>query len=167
MSSSKLFDIYLLTGSNLGDKLNFLNSASDILDSYFQQKATKSRIYQSDAWGFETDSFFLNQVLKYNTNFSPIEVLDKIQCIENQLGRVRNENSYESRTIDIDILLYGNEIIDTNTLMIPHPRLHLRKFTLLPLNELTSNLIHPVLHQSIRQILQECKDVGNCFALNK
>ena len=101
---------------------------------------------------------FLNQVLIIDTLLSPLEILEQIHNIENKLGRKRQSNGYESRIIDIDILFYEDLIISEEDLEIPHPRLHLRKFTLKPLAEIDGGFMHPVLKQDIDTISEKCTD---------
>jgi 2-amino-4-hydroxy-6-hydroxymethyldihydropteridine diphosphokinase len=106
---------------------------------------------------------FLNQVVVLNTRLTAHDLMDTLLSIENQMGRVRTKTSktphYESRVIDIDILLYNNSIIATEQITIPHPLLHLRKFVLEPFSELDENQVHPILNKSIKTLLAECRDV--------
>jgi 2-amino-4-hydroxy-6-hydroxymethyldihydropteridine diphosphokinase len=118
----------------------------------------ESFIYETAAWGFEAENDFLNQILVVETCLKPMEVLYKCQEIENKLGREREPGHYISRTMDIDILFFNDEIIQNERLTIPHPKLHLRRFTLEPLAEVSPDYIHSVLKKSIRKILEECKD---------
>ncbi len=123
---------------------------------------TESGMYESEPWGFENDSWFLNQVLVCTSALEPSEVLTKIHAIEKELGRIRNNPSdgYQSRSIDIDILFYDNQIVNQPNLIIPHPELHKRMFTLLPLQEIMKDFVHPVLKQTISKLVKNCQDAG-------
>jgi 2-amino-4-hydroxy-6-hydroxymethyldihydropteridine diphosphokinase len=101
---------------------------------------------------------FWNQVLEIETILSAEEVLEQTQLIENEMGRIRKSNQYDSRIIDIDILFYGEDIIQLPNLVIPHPRIQERKFVLMPLNEVATEMKHPVLRKTICQLLAECTD---------
>jgi 2-amino-4-hydroxy-6-hydroxymethyldihydropteridine diphosphokinase len=116
-----------------------------------------SSIYQTAPWGYQDQDYFLNQVLQINTTLNPEELLIQTSKIENELGRIRQEVN-GPRKIDIDILFFNDLQVITNTLIIPHPRLHLRKFTLIPLNEIIPNYIHPVYQISISELLIACPD---------
>lgn len=151
-------DVVLLLGSNQGDRLFYLQKASELIEENMGELLKKSRIYESEAWGFEAETNFLNQVLIVKTKYNPMQILERIFTIEKKLQRVRSKNGYTSRTIDIDILFYGDELIDTKRLSIPHPLLQERKFTLLPLVEVLPNMIHPLFQKTIKELLDECKD---------
>lgn len=153
--------LYLLLGGNLGDKKKIFTEARELLGKRIGKMISLSSVYETEPWGFESDDIFWNQVLKIETAFSPEEILVKIQEIENSLGRIRKENRYDSRIIDIDILFYGDQIIELENLVIPHPRIQERKFTLVPLGEIAPDLVHPVFKKSIRQLLKECTDPLN------
>lgn len=150
--------LYLLLGGNLGDKKKIFADARELLVKRIGKMNSFSSVYETEPWGFESDEIFWNQVLKIETELSPEEILAKIQEIENSLGRIRNENQYGSRIIDIDILFLGDQIIELENLIVPHPRIQERKFTLVPLCEIAPELIHPALKKSIRQLLEECTD---------
>ena len=150
---------YLLLGGNIGNSKNIFNQAQLLIDSEIGSLFKQSSDYQSKAWGFESSSFFLNRIVIIKTNLSPSDLLKETQKIEIQLGRKeKTKETYESRIIDIDILFYENKIIQTNKLTIPHPRLHLRRFTLEPLLELSSDFTHPILQKTIANLYQECED---------
>jgi len=150
--------IYILTGSNLGDKKQYLLTARNELSKRIGTLIKESSLYESEPWGFTSEDSFLNQVLLYETCLSPHEILEITQQIEYENGRVRTGNGYTSRNLDIDILFYDDLIIHSDNLTIPHPRLHERKFTLLPLNEIAPNFVHPVIKSDIANILNTCED---------
>ena len=150
--------VYLLTGCNLGDRHGLLERAKKIIVEKIGEIDKESSIYETAPWGFESEQDFLNQVIYVSTDLSPKEVLNKCLEIENELGRVRQSEHYSSRTIDIDILFYNDEIINEQVLIIPHERLHKRRFTLEPLVEIAPDLIHPVIKKSLSDILKECND---------
>ncbi len=150
--------VYLLTGSNLGDRYSLLERAKKIIVDKIGEIIKESSIYETAPWGFESEQDFLNQVIIITTEYLPGEVLQRCQEIEKELGRNRKSEQYSSRTMDIDILFYNDEIIHEQELIIPHERLHERRFTLEPLVEIAPDLIHPVIKKSISDILKECED---------
>ncbi len=119
---------------------------------------SESPIIESEAWGFESKQAFLNQVLIVETEYNAFEILDKTQEIEINLGRARKNEQWVSRLIDIDILFYNDSIIESERLTIPHKYIQERRFTLLALEYVLKDYIHPVLEKSIQQLLLECKD---------
>jgi 2-amino-4-hydroxy-6-hydroxymethyldihydropteridine diphosphokinase len=143
-------------GSNLGDRRVSLEKARKKLSDY-GHILNNSSIYETKAWGKNDQPNFLNQIILIETEMKAEELLKIILDIEIQLGRVR-EQKWAERTIDIDILYFNNEIIVTESLKIPHPEIHNRKFTLIPLNEISPDLLHPVLNLSTKQMLERCKD---------
>ncbi|MBW8324612.1 MAG: 2-amino-4-hydroxy-6-hydroxymethyldihydropteridine diphosphokinase [Prolixibacteraceae bacterium] len=150
--------LYLLLGGNLGDKKSVFAQARAILENTVGKIAAQSALYETEPWGFDSEDLFWNQVLEISTILSPDEVLQQTQKAELSLGRIRKANQYDSRIIDIDILFYGDRIINQANLIVPHPRIQERKFTLIPLCEIASDLIHPVFQKKIRQLLNECTD---------
>jgi len=148
--------IYLLLGTNLGDRTVNLNAAIDALRSV-GEIVRQSSVYKTEAWGKTDQPAFYNQVIEINTSFEPALLLQKVLAIEAALGRERLEK-WGPRTIDIDILFYGDEIISQTALTIPHPGIPARRFVLTPMNELAANFKHPVLHKTISTLLQECTD---------
>ena len=148
----------LLTGSNLGDRRFFLGKALDLVRERIGRVIKVSSVLESEPWGFESENNFLNQALMVEPALTPMEVLLKIQQIETELGRVRNNEQWVSRTIDIDILCWENLAFETDVLKIPHAQLHRREFALLPLCELAPNWIHPHLGISFLRILNNLAD---------
>ena len=122
----------------------------------------KSRLYESEPWGFKSEHWFLNQVVKIETALSPDDLMKELLEIEKELGRDRSvpHEGYVSRPMDLDILYYGNEIIDTQMVTVPHPRLHERRFTLLPLCDIAPDFVHPTMKKTNLQLLDGCQDVG-------
>ena len=148
---------YLLIGSNLGNRQKNLENAKELIAAKAGQVGKSSSLYETEAWGMRDQPAFLNQVLVLFTKLDPRQLLSTILDIEHQMGRERTQK-FGPRAIDIDILFYNEAIIDEPGLTIPHPQLHLRKFTLEPLHEIAPAFIHPVLHKSITDLLKECPD---------
>jgi 2-amino-4-hydroxy-6-hydroxymethyldihydropteridine diphosphokinase len=152
---------YLLSGSNQGERSEYLQKAVLHLSDLAGEVTKCSPLFESPAWGFEHPSPFLNQAVELKTMLSPEELLEAILGIEAACGRVRNgAGGYEARTLDIDILFYDNVIINTPKLSIPHPRLHLRRFALLPLSFIAGEADHPGLGKSVTELLTECTDTS-------
>lgn len=153
---------YLCLGGNIGDREKALNHAIQKISEQVGVIEAKSTIYETEAWGVESQQAYLNQCIKVKTDLKATELIDVLLLIEKELGRERTINYiYEPRTIDIDILFYDNEIINESKLLVPHPRLHLRKFVLIPLEEIASNYLHPLLNKTIFNLLSECEDISD------
>jgi 2-amino-4-hydroxy-6-hydroxymethyldihydropteridine diphosphokinase len=148
---------FLLLGTNLGDKFNHLSQAKLLLENRVGELAKCSSIYQTSAWGKENQENFLNQVLHFKTTLPPEDLLNVCLAIEKELGRVRFEK-WGERLIDIDILYYNDLVLNQPELIIPHPEIQNRKFTLVPLVELAAESIHPLLNKSNVQLLEMCND---------
>lgn len=149
--------IYLLLGSNLGDRMAILADALMQLELTAGQLKAQSGLYETAAWGKQEQPSFLNQVVEISSAFPPHELLEKILEIEHKLGRVREEK-WGPRTLDLDILYYNDNIINSPSLTLPHLQLHLRRFTLVPLCEIAPLWVHPILKKNNLQLLQECPD---------
>jgi 2-amino-4-hydroxy-6-hydroxymethyldihydropteridine diphosphokinase len=149
--------LYLLTGSNIGNSLGHLAEAEHRISIAIGNIVKVSSIYKTEPWGNKNQQDFFNQVIKVETNLPAEAVLKGILSIENQMGRNRNVK-WEPRIIDIDLLFFNNERIQTPILTVPHPLLHERKFTLLPLTEIAPDLIHPVFNLPIKALLARCTD---------
>ncbi len=119
-----------------------------------------SPIYLSEPWGFKHAKYFTNAVVKLTTDKNPEQILEIILSIESELKRVRSKSGYQGRTMDIDILYYGDKTIKSKVLEVPHPRIKNRLFVLLPLRDIDKNFIDPVNGKSITQMLEECSDKG-------
>lgn len=156
MSESNL--VYIGIGTNLGDKKNNLkNALKHIKNEFILIKS--SSIYKSKPIGYNSDSIFFNGVLLINTSKSPQEVFKILKKIEDKLGRIKTkQNEYEDRIIDLDILFFNNEIIQDELITIPHKEIQNRKFVLEPLNEINPELIHPILNQKIKELLEKTLD---------
>ncbi|MCR9253050.1 MAG: 2-amino-4-hydroxy-6-hydroxymethyldihydropteridine diphosphokinase [bacterium] len=148
--------IYLLLGSNLGDKRETINQAIKSINS-FAPVITKSYIYETAAWGKMDQPSFYNQVILVNSNLNPEDFLQRLQQIEIALGRQRFEK-WGERTIDIDILYFGNSLIKLENLSVPHPEIQNRRFTLVPMNEIAPDFVHPIFQTTQAKLLDDCKD---------
>ncbi len=148
---------YLLIGGNLGDRAAYLALAMQQISALCGCVTSTSSIYETAAWGNTNQPAFYNQAIKLDTALSPEALLQALLAIELDMGRVREEK-YGPRTIDLDILMINNIVVDTPMLTIPHPQLHNRRFALLPLNEIAPALHHPVLDKTIHELLLNCPD---------
>ncbi len=149
----------IILGGNQGDAPATFKRCEERFDELDYTLVNTSSIYSSPPWGFSSENLFYNQVMVFETNKIPQEVLNDCLSIENELGRTRNNSpEYEDRLIDIDILFYAEETLVEEHLTIPHPRLHERKFCLVPLHEIMPDFIHPGLNKSIEKLLEECAD---------
>jgi len=159
-------NLYILLGSNQGDSRSVFQKAIQMLSIPFNAPITFSRLYSSPPWGFEADTNFLNQVLAFKTNMPAEAVLTECLATEQQLGRVRTGLAgYSSRIIDIDVLYYGPTVCQTATLDLPHPQLHNRRFTLLPLCDVAPDFVHPLLGKTNADLLAECCDMAEVVAI--
>jgi len=149
--------LFVSIGSNMGKREKYIREA--ILRLKYFGKIKCSSIYETAPWGKLNQPDFLNLVCMVETEQNISEIFSFIKSIENDLGRKRIEK-WGKRTIDIDILFYGNVIIESEDLVIPHPYITERKFVLVPLNEIAPNFVHPVMKKTVKQMLNECKDKG-------
>ena len=148
---------YLLLGSNLGNRAALLAAAQQELAATAGEIVAASGLYATAAWGREDQPAFLNQALAVRTLLSPEALLAACQAAEQHAGRQRQEH-WGSRTLDVDILLFGDEIMDTPTLTVPHPRLPERRFALVPLAEIAGATRHPQLRVPVATLLLHCPD---------
>ncbi|MCF4100068.1 2-amino-4-hydroxy-6-hydroxymethyldihydropteridine diphosphokinase [Gillisia sp. M10.2A] len=151
---------YIALGSNQGNRLQSLQSAVDKIFTEIGEVERISRIYETPAWGFEGNAF-LNACISVKSRFSANKVLEKLLHIESGLGRIRSDSSnYENRTLDLDIILIDEDILETEKLRIPHPAMHERKFVLLPLADIAAKQVHPILKRSVLEMLKETSDMS-------
>lgn len=148
---------YILTGSNLGNRMDALKRATDLIVNRGHVLLSASPVYETAPWGPVPQPAFLNQVLMIQTAMSPEDLLHDLLEIEKEMGRIRHEKM-GPRIIDLDILFYDSITHHSDMLLIPHPLLHERRFVLQPLFDLCPDYIHPVIKKSIKQLLLECPD---------
>ena len=149
--------VYLGLGTNIGDRQQNLTRAIELLSLALGKCIAVSRFIETAPWGFDSENSFLNCAAAFETELQTTELLDTTESIERELGRtVKSQGgNYSDRIIDIDILLYGNETIETERLTVPHPLMHKRDFVLQPLAEIAPDVVHPVLDKSIILLLKE------------
>lgn len=159
--------VFLLLGGNIGDREEIIRSAIGMLNITAGTVEQVSSWYETEPWGMLDAKSFLNIAVKMTTGLSAFQFLQVLLKIEEQLGRTRNPltTEYESRPIDIDILFWGSEIIQTDQLTIPHPQLQFRKFVLAPLCEIAPEFNHPVFQKTMITLLNECPDQLEIVAL--
>ena len=150
--------VFIGLGSNIGNRFALLQEAVDCIDSSIGTILSVSKVYETPAWGFESEAF-LNACIKIETKYTAFEVLEALLSIENKLGRDRNpREGYQARPIDLDILLFKNDVISQKHLQLPHPRMELRQFVLTPLADIAASIVHPQLQKSIEELQQICED---------
>jgi 2-amino-4-hydroxy-6-hydroxymethyldihydropteridine diphosphokinase len=154
----KTHKVYLSLGSNKGDRLKNLQDAVDLIFKRIGKTNNISNVYNTPAFGFEGDDF-LNTCIFLETELEAKTLMKIVLAIENDLGRIRSKNKgFEARLIDLDILFFDEEIVNSKTLKIPHPELHKRKFVLQPLHDIAPKLQHPKLNKTIAELINECED---------
>jgi 2-amino-4-hydroxy-6-hydroxymethyldihydropteridine diphosphokinase len=149
--------VFLQLGSNLGEREHLLFSATTLINDKIGNVVSKSKVYESTPWRVEGQENYLNQIVKIDTEFTPELTLQFALEIEEKLGRVRIEK-WGERLIDIDIIFFNDEIIETSDLCIPHKHMHERNFVLEPLNEIASDYMHPKYKKTIAELLEQSKD---------
>lgn len=154
--------VYLSLGSNIGDKQKNLNLAIELIHQWVATVVEVSGTYLSKSWGFNGNDFY-NCNLKIHTLHTANQLLKKLQKVEVQMGRLQKiKVGYEDRIIDIDILFFNNEIIENKSLTIPHVKIQDRNFVLLPMLELSKDIVHPVLNKTIEELNEDCDDSIKC-----
>lgn len=153
-----MYRVYLGIGGNIGNKQTNFDNVYQIIEKELGEIIIASSIYETPPWGFQSDDAFWNSVIKIKTSYSPEELLEEIHLIEGKFGRKRGNERYSSREMDIDILYFDDIFIETENLIIPHPRIHQRKFVLVPLNEIAANLKHSLLRLTTIEMLENCMD---------
>lgn len=156
---------YLCLGSNSGNRLQFIEQAISLLNLAENIKIIRSTaLYETEPWGVKNQNWFLNIIVEIKTDLSPQDLLLKCMSIEKTLGRNRDkEQRWGERTIDIDIIFYNKDVVNTDMLTIPHPRMHQRAFVLVPLLELIPDFIHPVLNKTISDLYDELDNVEEVY----
>lgn len=157
--------VYLLLGSNVGDRKALFEQAKTAISNQIGNISKCSSLYESEAWGVTDQALFLNCVLEVNSDLDAETILQKALSIEQELGRIRHER-WRERTIDIDILYFNDNIINSETLTIPHPEIQNRRFTLVPLCEIIPQFIHPILQKTQIELLDNCEDGLKVWVVN-
>lgn len=156
---------FLLTGGNKGNRLQYLADAKKNIEKYCGQIGAVSSIYETAAWGITNQASFYNQALELKTNLPAEKLMLQLLDIEEMMGRIRTVK-LGPRMIDIDILFFNDDIIESKIITTPHPYLHQRRFALTPLCEICPNKSHPLLNKSIRELLNECGDELPVYKIN-
>lgn len=146
----------------MGDKNEIFAQACLLINNRCGHVAAVSSAYESEPWGFEAEEWFLNRLIIVETELEPEEMMRRLLEIEKELGRVRHPETegYTSRTADLDILYFGDRVMVSDSLIVPHPRLHKRRFTLLPLCEMVPQFVHPALQLTQTELLERCPDTS-------
>lgn len=152
-------EVYLLLGSNLGDRLQHLDNAKALIAERCGAIAAQSAIYETAAWGNTEQQSFYNQAIGISTTLAPADLLVAVKAIEKEVGRVETIH-WGPRIIDIDIILYGAEVVNQPQLQIPHPYMHQRRFTLAPLAEIGGSAVHPIFNKTVSDLLAVCSDTS-------
>lgn len=148
--------VYLSFGSNIGDRLFYLNLAMEGIEKGVGRIVKRSAVYESEAWGFEAEPF-LNQCVLIETKYDAIALLELLKGIEKRAGRkMKQGEGYVSRELDIDILFFNDEVVKEEYLCVPHPLLQERMFVLAPLDEIAGGFVHPLLNKTVKELYVSC-----------
>lgn len=150
---------YLILGSNKGDRSQNLKAAVMLMNKAVGRVVKTSDVFVTAAWGNTNQPDFYNQAVQIDTLLTADQLLESVLAIEIQLGRTRTDKKWEQRTMDIDILFFNDEVINTPDLTIPHPYIQERKFVLMPLNQIAPDFVHPKLKVAVKSLLDGCIDV--------
>lgn len=151
--------VYLSLGTNLGDKRQNMMDACELINTQIGTVLKKSRIYKTPPWGYDSHLPFFNAVVLIETTYKPHELLDAIKVIEQVLGRAeKTKTTYEDRLIDIDIIDFNAMCLDTSILKLPHEKMHIRNFVLVPMADISPEWMHPLLKIGIRELLEDLID---------
>ena len=162
MQEESFTDIYLGLGSNMGNRMQLMEAAILLCHKFIGIFETNAPFITTQPWGFSSENMFLNTVIKLKTKHPPLVCLDMCMAIERELGRQRTgDPGYHDRPIDIDILQYGDTVMDTPRLKIPHPLMLQREFVLQPMAAIAPNVVHPVAQKTYRELFAEWKRAQN------
>lgn len=149
---------YLSIGANLGNREKNIKDAVEALCLKTGYPVAVSPVYETEPVGFSSPDMFLNQVVIIETDLSPSGLLDLLKEVETTMGRIRKEERNISRLIDLDILFYEDQVVECPELVIPHPRMHERRFVLEPFCDIAPDFIHPILQMSVKELLSRSSD---------
>lgn len=147
-------------GSNLGDRAGNLDTAKTLMVARMGILEAESLIYESASWGYDSNHLFYNCCLAIRTMVEPLPLMEMALQVEREMGRIRQESGYGDRIIDIDLLLYGEVSMDHPGLVIPHPKMEMRRFVMVPLAEIVPDMFHPVSRLTVADLLHRCQDLS-------